>query len=252
MDSSEYYDDFAAFYDAAYGQQAGVVEEDVQFYVDLAHEADGPVLEVGCGTGRVYLELLRAGVDADGIDVSSGMLEVLREKAAVEGLEPSVREADVTSFRQDREYALVIVPFRAFLHLTTVEEQLAALERIHDALAPGGRLALNVFTPNFEVICEGYGEWEETTVELEGETYTHRTMTELIDEVEQLARIRSVVLASDGEQLFERDARIALVSRREFELLFRQSPFSSWTVYGGFEYEPLESSAQEMVWIADR
>ncbi|TYL39161.1 class I SAM-dependent methyltransferase [Natronococcus pandeyae] len=252
MDSSGYYDDFAAFYDAAYGQQAGVVEDDVQFYLELAREADGPLLEVGCGTGRIYLELLRADIDADGIDLSSGMLEVLRENAADEGLEPNVREADVTSFRSDREYALVIVPFRAFLHLTTVDDQLAALERIHDVLAPGGRLALNVFTPNFDVICEAYGEPEETTVEVDGETCTYRTVTELADEVEQLARIRSEVLTSDGERLFEREAPIALVSKREFELLFRQSPFSSWDVYGGFEYDPLEDSSQEMVWIADR
>lgn len=252
MDPSDYFDQFAAFYDAAYGQQTGVVEEDVQFYVDLAREADGPVLEVGCGTGRIYLELLRAGIDADGIDLSSGMLEVLREKAAAEELEPSVREADVTSFQPDREYALVIVPFRAFLHLTTADDQLSALERIHDTLAPGGRLALNVFTPNFEVICEAYGEWEETTLEVDGETYTYRTVTELADEVEQLVQLRSEVLTSDGERRFERDTLLAFVSKREFELLFRQSPFSSWEVYGGFEYDPLEDSSQEMVWIADR
>ncbi len=250
MDQADYFDRFAAFYDAVYDQQAGVVEDDVAFYRELAADADGPVLEVGCGTGRVYLELLRAGIDADGIDVSSGMLEVLREKAAAEGLEPNVREADVTAFRSEREYGLVIVPFRAFLHLTTVDEQLAALERIHDALAPGGRLALNVFTPNFDVICEAYGEWEETAVALEGETYTYRTVTELVDEVEQIARIRSEVLTNDGERLFEREAPIALLSKREFDLLFRQSPFASWEVYGGFEDDALESSSQEMVWIA--
>jgi SAM-dependent methyltransferase len=252
MDSTDYFDRFAAFYDAVYARQTGVVDEDVAFYRELAADADGPVLEVGCGTGRVSLELLRDGVDVDGIDVSSGMLEVLREKAAAEGLEPSVREADVTTFRSDREYALAIVPFRAFLHLTTVDDQLAALERMHGALAPGGRLALNVFTPNFDVICAAYGEFEETTVELEGERYTHRTVTELVDEVEQVARIRSAVLTADDERLFEREAPIALVSKREFELLFRQSPFSSWEVYGDFEYDALESSAQEMVWIADR
>ncbi|WP_247002074.1 class I SAM-dependent methyltransferase [Halosolutus gelatinilyticus] len=251
METSDYYDDIAAFYDAAYQQQASV-EGDLEFYRDLAIEADSPVLEVGCGTGRIYLELLRAGVDADGIDVSDGMLATLRENAAAEDLDPSVRNADVTSFRSDREYALAIVPFRAFLHLLTVDDQLAALERIHDALAPGGRLVLNVFTPNFDVICERYGEWEETEVTVAGETYAHRTVTELADEVEQTARIHSAVFDADGERVLEREVSIALLSKQEFELLFRLSPFSSWDVSGDFEGAPLVEATQEMVWIAER
>lgn len=247
MDPGKYFDDLAAFYDAYYDE----VDGDVEFYRDLACDADGPVLEVGCGTGRIYLELLRAGVDADGIDVSDGMLEVLRETADEAGLEPTVWNADVRTFDPDREYALVVVPFRAFLHLTSIDDQLAALERIHGALADGGRLALNVFTPNYDVICDHYGQWEERELVVDDDRYVHRTMTELADEVEKIARIRSAVLESDGQTLFETETEIALVSRREFELLFRLSPFSSWAVYGGFEYESLESSDQEMVWIAN-
>ncbi|GAB7020555.1 class I SAM-dependent methyltransferase [Halostagnicola bangensis] len=165
MDVDEYFDETAAFYDAVYDES---VDGDLEFYRDLAREADGPVLEVGCGTGRIYLELLRDGVDADGIDISSGMLEILRENAAEDELEPTVREVDVTAFEADREYALVIVPFRTFLHVIEIDDQLEALERIHDALAPGGRLVLNAFVPSFEVICEQYGTWEERTLEIEG------------------------------------------------------------------------------------
>ncbi|WP_254767728.1 class I SAM-dependent methyltransferase [Salinilacihabitans rarus] len=250
MEAADYFDDLAAFYDAYYGEV--IDANDVDFYRELAREADGPVLEVGCGTGRVYLEVLRDGVDAYGIDVSEGMLEVLRENAAAAGLEPSVRRADVTEFDPEREYALAIVPFRAFLHLLEIDDQLAALERLHDALAPGGRLALNAFAPNFDVICETYGRWEKTEFEVDGATYVHRTVTELVDEVEQVARIRSEVLDADGEVVAENEAPLALVSRREFELLFRLSPFSAWEVYGGFERAPLESTDQEMVWIAER
>ncbi|SFC45449.1 Methyltransferase domain-containing protein [Halobiforma haloterrestris] len=249
MDSgaSAYFDDLAEFYDAVHDEG-----DDVAFYRDLALEADGPVLEVGCGTGRIHLELLRAGVDADGIDVSSDSLAVLREKAAEEGLKPSVREADVTDFDPDREYGLAIVPFRAFLHLLEVDDRLAALERLHDALAPGGRLALNAFAPNFEIICEEYGEWIETDFAVDGREYTHRTVTELVDELEGIARIRTDVRDADGERVVEASNRIALVSKAEFALLFRCSPFSSWEVSGGFDGDPLEDVSQEMVWIAER
>ena len=180
------------------------------------------------------------------------MLDVLRERAREDGIEPTVWNDDVRSFEAEREYSLVIVPFRAFLHLTTVEDQLDALERIHESLTSDGRLVLDAFTPNFEVICEQYGRWEESDLDVDGKNYVHRTKTELVDEVEGIAGIRSEVREREGRTLFDVETEIALVSKREFELLFRASPFRSWEVYGGFEYDALETSTQEMVWIADR
>lgn len=246
MDPAEYFDATAEFYDAQYGDDQG---GDRAFYRDLAVEADGPVLEVGCGTGRIYLDLLRAGVDADGIDVSEGMLDVLREKADEAGLEPSVWRADVTEFDPPRAYALAVVPFRAFLHLLSVEAQLAALSNLHDALAPGGRLALNFFAPDLDVIAERYGSWQEETVQHGGESYTLRTYTELVDPVEQVARERRELYDADGERVFAESFELKLLPKREFELLARLSPFEEWTAYGGFDREPLESSDQEQVWV---
>jgi SAM-dependent methyltransferase len=247
MDVDAYYDDVAAFYDGYYDEQG-----DERFYRRLASEADGPVLEVGCGTGRIHLDLLRNDVDAYGIDVSTESLAVLREKARADGLDPSVRRADVREFEPRREYALVIVPFRAFLHLLEVDDQLSALERIHDALAPGGRLVLTAFVPNFDVICDRYGQWDEREIEVDGVTYTLRTVSRLDDVVEQRTRIRTEIVDADGETVRESETSISLVSKREFELLFRLSPFTDWTVHGGFDREPLESADQEQVWIADR
>lgn len=83
------------------------------------------MLEFGCGTGRVYLELRSADVDAYGLDVSGAMLDEPERKAAERGLTPRVRQADVTSFEPERDYALVVVPFRTFLHNTTLEDQQA-------------------------------------------------------------------------------------------------------------------------------
>lgn len=245
----DFFDATAAFYDAVYDADQ---EGDRAFYRDLAVEADGPVLEVGCGTGRIYLELLRAGVDADGIDLSAAMLDVLREKAAEEGLEPNVWRADVTEFEPDREYALVLIPFRTFLHLTDLDDQLAALRRIREALAPGGRLALNFFVPDFEVICETYGEWQEESFEHDDEQHTMRTYVEVVDDVAQVTRERREVYDADGDLVTEGTYELTLLGRREFELLVRAAGFSGWTVYGGFDRDPLASADQEMVWLVER
>ncbi|MFW6376634.1 MAG: class I SAM-dependent methyltransferase [archaeon] len=245
----DYFDSIATFYDAKYrDQEVG----DRDFYLETAHEADGPVLEVAVGTGRIYLELLREGIDADGFDISENMLDVLRKKAADADLEPSVWQADMTEFETDREYDLVIVPFRAFLHLIDLEDQLAALDRFHGTLAPGGELVISSFVPNFEVICETYGEWTDETFERDGERYTVRSKQEIIDEVDQMMWEHQQYYDGDGELIDSAEFRLKLITKREFELLFRASPFSEWTVRGGFDGEDLESWDQEMVWTATR
>lgn len=243
-----FFDTWADVYDADYEtQEIG----DVEFYTDLAREANGPVLEVGCGTGRIYLELLRAGVDAYGFDISEEMLAVLEHNAAEAGLPAQVRRADMTSFTPEREYALVIVPFRTFLHNITVEDRQAALYNFHRALRPDGRLALNMFVPRFDVICESYGHPNTRTVTQEDEEYLLTDVTEIEDEVEQIVKAERT-LEQDGEVMREATFRLALVSKPEFELLLETTGWSDWTVYGGFDRRPLINGAREMVWIAEK
>lgn len=245
--STDYYDVWAGFYDAEHRE----MRDDVDFYTDLALDAGGPVLEVGCGTGRIYLELLRAGVDADGIDLSAGMLDRLRQKAAAENLTPNVWQADMTTFETGREYALVIIPFRAFLHLTTLDEQRAALDRIRESLAPDGRLAFNVFAPAFDVICD-YSETRETTFAYEGEEHRMVSETTFVDEVECVVREHRQLFDSDGTVVAEQSFDLHLAFKRELELLLEVTGFSEWEVFGGFARNVLESTDQEMVWVATR
>ncbi|ERH11609.1 MAG: methyltransferase domain protein [halophilic archaeon J07HB67] len=131
--------------------------DDVDYYRDRATSAAGPVLELGCGTGRIYLELLAAGVDADGIDLSEASLTVLRETAEERGLEPRVWRADMTDVTTDRAYALVICPFNAIQALTTVEQQRALLESVYDLLAPRWAVRLRHVRPRLRVHRRGVG-----------------------------------------------------------------------------------------------
>lgn len=243
-----FFEETADFYDQFYeNRELG----DVPFYVERATQADGPVLEVGCGTGRVYLELLEAGIDADGFDGSQEMLSILRERAAERDLEPSVWEGDMRSLEVDRDYALIIVPFRAFLHLQTKSDQLDTLRSLHSALAPDGEVVIAFFVPSFDVICDQYGEWEETTMTQEGTEYTVRDKTEIVDDIEQMVEGTREILGPEGERVAEGSYSLKLLPKREFELLLELSPFDSFEVYGGFDLEPLESPDQEMVWLIE-
>ena len=247
-DQTTFFDETAAFYDATYEPQD---IDDVEFYVERARAADGPVLEAACGTGRVYLELLAAGVDADGFDGAPEMLSELRSRAAERDLEPSVWEADMRDFEVDREYALIIVPFRSFLHLVELEDQRSALRQFHDALAPDGELIIAVFAPNFEVMCEHYGEWDERAIEYEGEEYTVRDRTALVDEVEQVVESTREIRGPSDELVARGQFELKLIPKREFELLLDTSPFETYEVFGGFDLGSLESTDQEMVWVIE-
>lgn len=134
--------------------------QDVAFFVDMARQAGGPVLEVGCGTGRILIPTARAGCEITGLDSSPAMLSRCREKLArePEGVRSKVTlvEGDMRRFHLEPEpgreakFGLVTIPFRPFQHLLTVNDQLACLASIHRHLAPGGRLVLDLFNPSLQ------------------------------------------------------------------------------------------------------
>ena len=129
---------------------------DVEFYVDEALVARGPVLELGCGTGRVLIPIARAGVSIAGLDGSSSMLDRCRAKLSLEpaGVQARVElhEGDMRAFDLHRKFALVTIPFRPFQHLLTVEDQLACLACIRRHLERGGRLILDIFNPSMDML----------------------------------------------------------------------------------------------------
>ena len=97
---------------ALYDLFLGNLKLGFDFYLGLAKAARGPVLDIACGTGRILLPCLQAGLDAEGLDLFSGMLARLREKASTLGVEPRLHQADMANFHLERRYA-VIMPARA-------------------------------------------------------------------------------------------------------------------------------------------
>jgi SAM-dependent methyltransferase len=148
--------------------------EDIDFYLEQAQRAGGPVLEVGCGTGRVLLPIARAGIEIIGMDASQGMLTVCRNRLDAEPAEVKGRvellEADMRDFDLGRQFRLITIPFRPFQHLETVDEQMSCLKAIHRHLADDGAFVLDIFNPWLDALTkdnlgEEYGEEPEFILE---------------------------------------------------------------------------------------
>jgi SAM-dependent methyltransferase len=208
---------------------------DIAPHVAAAKAAGGPVLEVCCGTGRLMIPTLEAGVDCDGLDVEPAMLDALRAKLAARGLSAGVYEADMRSFKLERRYALIAIGFNSFLHNLTQDDQIATLRRCREHLAPGGCLQLMVFHPSAEKLIQWSGA-ESFVKELPlpdgGRLRVHDKAHD--DRVEQIRRMtrRLEFLDAAGHKTNEESLTFDLryVFKPEMELLLRVAGFRQWKV----------------------
>src|SRR5690348_357274 len=151
------YDAIARIYDP----WSRSVVEDVPFYVHEAVRAGGPVLELGVGTGRIAVPIAAAGVEVVGVDLSEGMLEVARERAALAGVTLDLRRGDMREPPVDGAFPLVAIPFRSLLHMETDADRRAVLRAVTRLLDPGGRFVFDVFAPAADDIADTHGRWLE-------------------------------------------------------------------------------------------
>jgi SAM-dependent methyltransferase len=155
--SASPYNAISRLYDA----WSASVTEDVEFYVEEARAAGGPVVELAVGTGRIAIPVAKAGVHVIGVDASAGMLEVAREYAAAEAVVLDLREGDLREPPVPERVPLVLIPFRSLLHMTTEADRLRALRAARELLRPGGRLVFDVFAPSPADVEDTHGRWLE-------------------------------------------------------------------------------------------
>lgn len=250
------YDRFARFYDLEYSRK----EDDLPFYLDLADNYGGPILEIGAGTGRVTFELAADGYEIWGIDDSAKMLDIARKKLT--SLPEEVREkihlvqADMRDFKLDKQFQMCIIPFRAFLHNLTLDDQLASLRAIHKHLLPGGILAFDLFVPVHQVL--GQQEWH---VDIEADELAEPeqgiSLTAHIDHdpVQQLLSITNIYhQAVPGKEDKESKAsmKYRYIFRPEMELLLLHCGFKLLSCYGGFTGESYDFHSGIMCFVAEK
>ena len=145
-----------------YEKWAAVMTEDIPFYVELAREADGPVVELAVGNGRVAIPVAQAmGRPLLGTDISPAMLEQARANAEAAGVELELREGDMRDLALDEPAALIYCPFRALMHLPTWADRRQTFERIAASLRPAGALRGTPSSSTRTSPAKLDGQWQE-------------------------------------------------------------------------------------------
>ena len=148
-----------------YEEWSAEMTADVAFYVELAREADGPVVELAIGNGRVAIPVAQAiGRPVIGIDTSPAMLDLARAGAREAGVELQLHEADMRELALDEPAALVYCPFRALLHLPTWADRRRTFERVAASLRSGGRFAWNAFAFDHQIATRLDGKHQDKPV----------------------------------------------------------------------------------------
>lgn len=245
----------AKYYDGAYGT---FDLSDARFYVDLAKEIGGPVLEIGCGTGRVLLPTARAGIEIHGLDKSRPMLDVLKEHTSRESAEVQKRitlhSGDMRDFCLGRTFPLVTIPFRPMQHMFTVADQFAALRSAAAHLARDGILALDVFYPKFERLPQKIGE-EQLEVEwspASGTIIRRYYRKDALDKINQSLSLTFIFRTYRNEELICEESEALKMSYYTYphlQSLFLMAGLEPVAEYGSFAKTPLDDSAEEMIFL---
>ncbi len=223
------YDAWAAVYDT----WSTEMPDDLDHYVRLAREADGPIVELAVGTGRVALEIVKqTGKPVLGIDSSPGMLEIARERA--EGLPLELRLGDMRDFELEEPASLIYVPGRSLLHLHGWAEKRTVFERVARSLKPGGRFAFNTFAFSHAVAAHLDGQ----TLDRHGIVY----------------RLAYAVGDSRVDMIRDDGATIRLwwATKEEWDGLLDVAGLEVEALYGGFAQEPFTDASHEFVYVARR
>jgi len=261
MNQPDSYAILARHYDAAYANKQFLA--DVPFYLELAKQSGGPVLEIACGTGRVLLNVAREGIEIDGVDNSSAMLGVLKTRLDRESGEVrdrvTLHEGDMRRFRSTKKYSLVIIPFRPMQHMYTVQDQVDALTTAATNLQDNGKLAFDVFYPKFDMISGGIGqevldlEWAEDSARRK--TVRRYFRKDSFDKIQQTFSGTFVFRTYDGDKLLLEESdplKMCYYTYPHLRALFLLAGLEPLEEYGSFAKTPLDNNSDQMIFVLSK
>ncbi len=256
MSENDQYADISPFYDLEFDS----FEDDLELYLGYVQIVGGPVLELGCGTGRLLEPIANAGVDIVGLDNSESMIALARQR--IQGGNHldriSLGQGDMRDLSNlyDTAFRLVFVAINSFLHLESRDDQLAALREVRKVLDRDGILVIDVFNPTPETLSrmdDRYAfdaEWE-----LDSGSSVQRFSNRQIDPIDQIVTTRLFYdLVDQHGNLTRRSTsyQMRYVHRFELELLLMHAGFEIEGAYGSYSLDPISADSEHLIVVAHR
>jgi SAM-dependent methyltransferase len=250
--SSAHYED-PAYYTRTYKRRL----DDVRYYVDLAEQSGGPVLEYGCGNGRIALPIARAGLSLTGVDLSAPMLADLRDRLTREPAEVrrrvTVKQGDMRAVTLRRRFPLVLCTFNAFLHLYTRRDVERFLARVRSHLAPGGEFVFDINIPEPQELARDPARAYKTPPFVypgaAGERGVHVRYSERFDydRVRQVLFVAMEFAPEDGADPWMTPLAHRQFYPAELEALLHYNGFEILTQHGDFDASPVDPDSATLI-----
>lgn len=256
VSDAQRFDRFAAYYDADYRHY----QEDIELIGDLADQTGDPVLELGCGTGRVLLPLVEAGHQVTGVDISPALLAQAQEKlhAARRADQTTLVNADLrTVALAERSFALAFCTSNTLMHLTTQADQLAVLRTAYAHLRPGGLLLIDLFNPDVarlnavNGLMELADQWENSATGALVTKWCVRTV-DWADQLQDTLFIYEEVRVDGTTQRTHCPFLLRFLWRSEATLLVEKAGFTVEEVWGDFDGTPYQTASEHLILLASK
>ncbi|MDA0345900.1 MAG: class I SAM-dependent methyltransferase [Verrucomicrobia bacterium] len=229
--------------------------DDLPFWRSLMGEPGLRALEVGCGTGRILIPLLKEGFHVDGMDNSANMVRLLREKTSEQTLKTDIRIQRMEELDMGKRYSLIFIPGFSLQMVASRKLLIESLLRFHQHLEPGGRLAVSLFFPWEEMENDHPGDWHlrKKVKRRDGSKLTcHQSSAIDLEKQTLLVKNRYTLSDRSGNELREefRDLRLLWFYPHELHLLLQKTGFELLETFADFRNEPLDENTPHAVFLA--
>jgi SAM-dependent methyltransferase len=240
--SSDIYD-HPALFDALFP-----VGAHLPYYVELARQTSGDILELACGTGQLTVPVAGAGLPIVGIDTSAPMLDAARERAAAGKVSVEYFLGDMRNFDLGRQFGLIFIARNSLLHLHSTEDILAALAMVRRHLTPEGMFAFDIFNPNVRMLARPAGQ-RFSVMQVETESFGTLSVEETndYDSATQVNRGRWYVSAQGKPDVWILPLALRSIFPQELPLLLAAGGFHLKSRAGDLEQTPFDSTSRFQV-----
>ena len=242
---------FARFYDTIYHHLRDAVDN--QYFQNEIKHTGGKVLEIGVGTGRLFLNALNQGADIYGLDISEAMLDVLYKKLQQEQ-HYRLSLQNIIDFTFDFKFDLVIAPFRVIMHLLDKEEQIKAIDNVYNHLNNKGRFIFDTFIPDLNQLIKGNNNQLDFEGEYDSGQKVRRFVSTHTDLINQTIQVNFHLEWEENNVLNHDDWILPLrfFFRYELEHLIERSKFKKYKIFGDYKGNELNQESKDFVIICQK